>query len=62
MGPSEGMEGPDAAGFLRANLSKWDSFLEGPVTLRLIGRIALYGRREGLRSAAHSHLPCTERA
>ncbi len=39
VGLPEGMEGPDAAVFLRANLSKW--FLPwGAVTLRLIGRIA----------------------
>ncbi len=39
VGLPEGMEGPDAAGFLRANLSKWIPSLRA-VTLRLIGRIA----------------------
>ncbi len=29
VGLPEGMEGPDAAGFLRANLSKWIPFLRG---------------------------------
>ncbi len=39
VGLPEGMEGPDAAVFLRANLSKWIPSLRA-VTLRLIGRIA----------------------
>ncbi len=40
------MEGPDAAVFLRANLSKWIPSLRG-VTLRLIGRIACYDGGRG---------------
>ncbi len=39
VGLPEGMEGPEAAVFLRANLSKWIPSLRA-VTLRLIGRIA----------------------
>ncbi len=35
----EGMEGPDAAGFLRANLSKWIPSLRGR-DIEIDGRIA----------------------
>ncbi len=46
--------------FLRANLPS-GSFLEGPWHWDWSGASRVW-RREGLRSAAHSHLPCTERA
>ncbi len=61
VGLPEGMEGPDAAGFLRANLSKWIPSLRGPWHWDWSGASRVW-RREGLRSAAHSHLPCTEMA
>ncbi len=55
----EGMEGPDAV-FLRANLSKWIPSLRGrDIEIDRAHRVYDGG---GLRSAAHSHLPCTEMA
>ncbi len=61
VGLPEGMEGPEAAVFLRANLSKWIPSLRGPWHWDWSGASRVWWR-EGLRSAAHSHLPCTEMA
>ncbi len=60
MGLPEGAEGSNAAGFLRVNLSKWIPSLKGH-DIEIDRRIACM-TREGLRSAAHSHLPCTKMA
>ncbi len=57
VGLPEGAEGPDTAGFLRVNLSKWIPSLRGRDRWPGAPRV---WRREGLRSAAHSHLPCTK--
>ncbi len=53
----EGMEGPDAAGFLRANLSTWIPSLRGR-DIEIDRAHRVYDGGRGLRSAAHSHLPC----
>ncbi len=61
VGLPEGMEGPDAAGFLRVNLYKWIPSLRGR-DIEIDRAHRVYDGREGLQSAAHSHLPCTEMA
>ncbi len=61
VGLPEGMEGPDAAVFFSELIFQVDSFLEGPWHWDWSGASRVWWR-EGLRSAAHSHLPCTEMA
>ncbi len=57
VGLPEGMEGPDAAVFLRAGLSGWVPSLRGRgIGVDRAHRVC--GGGGGLRSAAHSHLPC----
>ncbi len=59
VGLPEGAEGSNAAGFLRVYLSKWIPSLKGHDIDRAH---RVYDGGEGLRSAAHSHLPCTKMA
>ncbi len=61
VGLPEGMEGPDTVSFLRANLSKWIPSLRGR-DIEIDRAHRVYDGGRGLRSAAHSHLPCTEMA
>ncbi len=63
VGLPEGAEGTNAAGFLRVNLSKWIPSLRGrDIEIDRAHHVYDGGWREGLRSAAHSHLPCTKMA
>ncbi len=60
VGLPEGAEGTNAASFLRVNLSKWIPSLRGrDIEIDRAHRVYDGG---GLRSAAHSHLPCTKMA
>ncbi len=61
VGLPEGTRVPDAAGFLRANLSKWIPSLRGrDIEINQAHRIYDGGR--GSDRPAHSHLPCAEMA
>ncbi len=60
VGLPEGMEGNDAAGFLRANLSKWIPSLRGrDIEIDRAHRVYDGGRGS---DRPHTHLPCTEMA
>ncbi len=60
VGLPEGMEGNDAAGFLRANLSKWIPSLRGrDIEIDRTHRVYDGGRGS---DRPHTHLPCTEMA
>ncbi len=61
VGLPEGMEGPDAAVFLRANLSKWIPSLRGR-DIEIDRAHRVYDGGRGSDRPAHSHLPCTEMA
>ncbi len=61
VGLPEGMEGPDAASFLRANLSKWIPSLRGR-DIEIDRAHRVYDGGRGSDRPAHSHLPCTEMA